>query len=231
MDTPTPNDAARDAGAASEFNAAFPPQYTVLGVKLLPLSLGRYRIMKWAGVSFVADEETVPTVEDLFTGIVIAGMKCDEFLQLLSNGKLQKTLRKFGKILRKRMDREKDFNIHQKIELFSKYILDAQTLPWIPLPIQNDSAMNPTRTHWSTTAEVVLRGALNWSKQEIDEEPLSKALADYFKHMENEGSVVLMPHELYQEMNDEGMKNAEVLERMAAAREEAENKEGATVWD
>ena len=60
-----------------------------------------------------------------------------------------------------------------------------------------------------------LRGQLGWTKNEIEEEPLTKALADYFKHMENEGHVRLIPHELYQEMMDEGEANMKAFEKMA----------------
>ncbi len=43
--------------------------------------------------------------------------------------------------------------------------------------------------HWSHGVEVTLRGKLNWTREEINEEPLSKALVDYFKYAETQGSV------------------------------------------
>ena len=76
-----------------------------------------------------------------------------------------------------------------------------------------------SHTHWSESVEVVLRGQLGWTKDEIEEEPLTKALADYFKHMENQGNVRLMPHELYDSMIVEGESNAAALEKLAARQE------------
>jgi hypothetical protein len=218
METPTPTSAARDSNAASEFKAIFPPQYTILGVKLLPLSIGRYRLMKWAGVAFVSEEEGMATIEDLFTGIAICGMQCRDFKQLFNDGKLQAELSKWGKKLRKQINAEKGFSIYEKIALFQQYIEEGQTLPWVALPVQTENPPDYTNTHWSNNVEVVLRGSLGWTKDEIDEEPLAKALADYFKHMENKGRVRLMPHELYLEMVDEGEANMKVFEKMAESQ-------------
>ena len=132
---------------------------------------------------------------------------------MITTGKLEKALSKWTKKLRKQIRKEVGFNILQKIALFARYISEGQKLPWIPLEIQSDNS-NPTNTHWSTNVEIILRGQIGWSRQEIDEELLTKALSDYFKHMENEGCVRLMPHELYKQMTDEGEANAKVLERM-----------------
>ena len=207
MKEPTPS------SAAGEFKSDFPAQFTVLGVKLLPLSLGRYRLMKYAELAFVSESETNATVEDLFTGIVICGMTVKGFQDLITTGKLEKALSKWTKKLRKQIRKEAGFNILQKISLFARYIQEGQKLPWVAMEIQSDNA-TPTNTHWSTNVEIILRGQIGWSRQEIDEEPLTKALADYFKHMENEGCVRLMPHNLYGQMMEEGIANAKVLERM-----------------
>lgn len=220
MESPTPTSAARETNAASEFNTALPPQFTVLGVKLLPLSLGRYRLMKFAEVAFVSESESKAGMEDLFTGVVICGMPCKEFKTLLSNGRLEKILHKWGKRLRKQIKKEKDFSILAKIGLFNRYIQEGQTLPWVPLPVQRSGEMDTTLTHWSNSVEVCLRGSLGWTEEEIDEAPLTKALADYFKVMENEGCVKLMPHELYQQMIDEGEANMKAFERIAELQKE-----------
>lgn len=222
METPTPTSAARDTNAAGEFTAAFPPQFTILGVKLLPLSLGRYRLMKWAGVAFVAEEECGATIEDLFSGIAICGMPCSEFKRFLAESLLEKELSKWGKKLRKQINKEKGFNIFEKIALFNRYIQEGSKLPWVPLAVQSENPPDYTNTHWSNNVEVVLRGQLGWTKDEIEEEPLTKALADYFKHMENEGHVRLMPHELYQEMVDEGEANMKAFEKMAESQKPKE---------
>lgn len=207
---------APEPGDISEFSAAFPPIFTILGTQLLPLSLGRYRLMKWAGVAFVAEEEAEATVEDLFTGIAICAMPCSEFCGLIRSGKLQRTLERWGKKLRKQIRRTPGFNIYEKIALFQKYILQGQKMPWIALPVQSSSPPDYTHTHWSNSLEVVLRGQLGWSKEEIDEQPLTKAFVDYFKYLEGQGQVRLMPPALYGQMMEEGRDNAATLEKLFA---------------
>ena len=70
--------------------------------------------------------------------------------------------------------------------------------------------------HWSQGLEVVLRGELNWTGEEINEEPLSKAFADYFRWAENQGAVRLIsPEEI-----ESGKANAAAIE---AALKEAAN--------
>lgn len=225
METPTPTSAAREANgpseAANEFNAAFPPQFTILGVKLLPLSLGRYRLLKYAEVAFVAEGEASATMEDLIAGIAICGMRCDEFKELMASGKLERALKKWGQRLAKQIRREKGFNLFAKIALFNRYIQDGQKLPWVALPVQSGSTLPPdvSATHWSSSVEVVLRGQLNWTLAEIEEEPLTKALADYFKFMENEGHMRLIPHEQHAAMVQEGAENADALAKILAAQE------------
>lgn len=176
--------------------------------------------MKFAEVAFVSEDECNASMDDLFTGIVICGMPCWEFKELLSNGKLEKTLSKWGKKLRKMIRKEKGFNIYEKIALFNRYIQEGQKLPWIPLPVQNGEVPETTRTHWSNSVEVVLRGHLNWDTEDVEENPLTEALLQYFKHMENEGHVKLMPHEMYQAMIDEGQANAKAFERIAELEKE-----------
>lgn len=47
-------------------------------------------------------------------------------------------------------------------------------------------------SHWSHNLEVSLRKEQNWTAEEINETPLSKAIADYFKLCESQGSIRLM---------------------------------------
>jgi hypothetical protein len=216
METPTPESAARD-WSASEFKTAFPPQFTILGVRLLPLSLGRYRLLKWANVAFVADGEASAGADDLFTGIVICGMPCADFRSLLNTGRLERHLQKWGKRLGRQIRRERGFNLFEKMGLFQNYITEAQELPWVALPVQGGEVPEYSNTHWSLNMEVILRGNLGWSLDEVEEAPLTKALADYFQFMESSGAVRLMPANLYREMISEGQRNADVLLKMEEA--------------
>jgi len=169
------------------FSAAVPEPFRILGLALKPLSLGRYRLMNRFDVAFVAGKERVPTIPDLLLGVLICSMRCDEFEKFLQDDGFQKQVRRWGKKVK-----PKHFNVLEKIRLFRHYIEIHSVVPkyW-----EMDDSGDTSGAHWSHSMEVALRGELGWSKEEIDEAPLSKAIADYFKWCETRGSIRLMTEE------------------------------------
>ena len=205
---------------AAEFQAALPEPRSILGVRLRPLSIGRYRLLKRFDSPFVAEEgRNVDTISDatkeLFFALIVCGLGVQEFKDLLDSGKLGDECKRFGKHLRKQIKRAKGFNVIASFGEFQEYVLDSEEMPWVVLPTDNKGDVSAT--HWSHGVEVVLRSKLNWTKQEIDEEPLTKALNDYFKYMEGQGAVKLVTHEQFAQMELDGKENGEALEKMLAA--------------
>lgn len=185
----------------------FPP--VILGRQLLPLSIGRYRLMAWMDCAFCAEEERIATARDLLIGIVICSLRCDEFRSAMRErgfikkverwgqkvGLLQPTLnrrpvlylcRRIWPTLDDALDLE---NVNTAMAQFQEYIVKGQQAPeyWDETEDAKSSA-----AHWSHNIEVVLCGNLNWNEEQINEAPLGKALADYFKFMENQGMISLM---------------------------------------
>jgi hypothetical protein len=106
--------------------------------------------------------------------------------------------------------RSHSFNFVEKMQLFKRYIAEAQHIPQYAPTSPNQSR---STGHWSTSVENVLRSELNWTAEEISEAPLTKALSDYFKHLELQGLVTIFTE------NDleEGRANAEAMEQIAKA--------------
>lgn len=214
--------AANEAGQAFEAAAdRIAPQYTVLGVRLLPLSTGRFQLLRALESPFAADENKDATLEDLFIAVVICGMPCAEFKERLIKGTIHKPLRRWGRRLRKQIRREKYFTSHSRINMVSNYVRHSLKLPFVPLPIQNETDWGTSR-HWLDCLSAVLRARMNWSIEDIEEKPIGEALQDYWGLMEAEGHARLIPFECYQEMEDIGKANAEVLLRI---QEQAKGKE------
>jgi len=189
------------------FASAVPEPTTILGLRLLPLSLGRYRLLKRFGCSFVAEGFATASMDDLFLGLVICSLACGEFLELIESPHAGRELKRWGKRIRKEIRRDKHFTIFEKYALFRRYIAEASATPSYWVERDNDGAPG-SAAHWSTAVEVVLRGELGYSKEEIEEGPLSKALLDYFKWSENTGAIRLLhPGEL-----DAADENARILE-------------------
>jgi len=201
---------------AAVFKAAIPEPFRIFGVQLLSLSLGRYRLLKRFGVAFVSEEETHAEVSDLLLGIFICSMRCQEFLGLLEDtgrkgiyhrgrealrglrpGKaalrprsaLQREFQRWGKRIRKEIKADRHFSLFAKFGLFRFYLKEAATIP--PYWEENSDGM-ASGAHWSHSVEVTLRSELGWSREEIEEAPLSKAIADYFKWSESQGLIRLI---------------------------------------
>lgn len=183
------------------FLRAIPEPVRVLGLALRPMSLGHYRLLKRFQVAFVSDETATANVSDLLTGVLICSMPVDEFIAFASSKSFTQEVRRWSKKLfpavwicslpfignwwRKRHG----FNVLEKMAIFQKYIASAQRIPNYTCT-QNSPGKNSG--HWSHSIEICLRSELGWTAQEINEQPLSKALADYFRFAESNGMVILL---------------------------------------
>jgi hypothetical protein len=189
----------------------FPVPPVICGRQLKPLSIGRYRTMSRFKVAFVAEGEASASAGDLLLGVLICSMGVDEFIEFAASGQFGKQIRKWGrcigfyppkylswpiigrflkylKVDQVIEDSDAGFLLRQ-IRLFEQYIQDSSVCP----PYFDESPGDRVSgAHWSQSIEVTLRGDLGWTRDEINEEPLNKAMWDYFKHMENQGMIRLM---------------------------------------
>lgn len=205
---------------AAEFQAALPEPRVILGVRLLPLSIGRYGLLKRFGSPFVeeqgvdfADKQLAEITKELFFGLVICGLPVSEFKALLQTPrKLAREARRFGKNACNIIARTPRFSILESIKQFKAFLDEGSAMPWHPMPrtgTGNDGGESVS--HWSHSIEVALRARAGWLQHEIDEEPLTKALADFFKLMESEGTVDLISLEDYAFFKKTGEDNARIL--------------------
>ena len=172
------------------FTAAIPEPTIIFGVKLLPLSLGRYRLLHRFGCEFVSDKSETCDAESLITGIFICGMTCAEFLRIMDYSEAFKVQ---TAILRDRILQEVEsdeyFSLYEKFGLFRAYIADGSKAPPHFVEMENE---NHGTSHWSQSLELTLRHELHYTEAEIDEGPMAKALADYFSWAESQGAVRLI---------------------------------------
>lgn len=183
---------------AAEFTAAMPEAHAVMGLRLLPLSIGRYRMMARHDCAYVREEEATATPEDLLFGAVVCAQRVDEFERKLESGELEKELKRYGKRLVKSLKKAKEFNLFFEMAKFKLYIEEGQQLPWVVMEKNQSNESSPC--HWSSSVEIVLRSKAGWTKEEIDEQPLTKALADYWKIAEAEGAVTLYSRDAADEL-------------------------------
>lgn len=196
-----------------DFAAAIPEPYQILGLRLLPLSLGRYRLLHRFNCAFVSDGEASASVPDLLLGVAICSLRCEEFLRTFETGEFFAFIKSWAKRIRaqppwylrgkigrvvsvsfigRRWRKKYSFDVIEKMKLFQQYIADAQKLPEYAA---TSESTRRSSSHWSTSVEIVLRSELNWTEEEINEAPLTKAISDYFKHLEYQGLVTIFTEE------------------------------------
>jgi hypothetical protein len=110
---------------------------------------------------------------------------------------------------------QKGFNLLEHFTAFQKYIADGSAIPWVVLSSQDNSATS--MTHWSTSIESTLRSKVGWTQLEIEEQPMIKALQDFFKYLESEGMVHLYDFDTYEEIQVEAKSNGEAMEKILQA--------------
>jgi hypothetical protein len=206
MTAATPATAGGAAQSASPdlFTSAIPEPYRILGRQLLPLSVGRYRLLRRFDCAFVADESRAAGVEDLLLGVLVCSMRVEDFLELAASPRFNREIRAWGKRVapwawltlipgvRGWYLRRLDGNLAVRMALFQDYVAKAQEVPRYTR-LQNSPATHAA--HWAHSLEVTLRHELNWSAEEIGEAPLQKALADYFSFAAQQGILSLVSDE------------------------------------
>ncbi len=190
-------EAVKETPRKTEFVQAIPEPFQILGLRLLPLSIGRYRRLARHECAFVASGKSEATVGDLLLGLVICSMRCDEFDALVVAPGFAKDLKAWSQKvmptpiaskvkwiyvlwnaspLSKRWRNKHDVNLLEKFELFKRYIAEAQAMPRF---YSKATSGKTSAAHWVDNVEMVLRSELNWTSEEVNEQPLSKALADW----------------------------------------------------
>ena len=190
-------EAVKEPPRKTEFVQAIPEPFQILGLRLLPLSIGRYRRLARHDCAFVASGKSEATVGDLLLGLVICSMRCDEFDALVVAPGFSKDLKAWSKKgmptpiaskvkwiyvlwnaspLSKRWRNKHDVNLLEKFELFKRYVAEAQAMPRF---YSKSTSGKTSAAHWVDNVEMVLRSELNWTSEEVNEQPLSKALADW----------------------------------------------------
>src|ERR1035437_8979397 len=75
-------------GVDDFFAKDIPEPFQILGLRLLPLSIGRYRRMARHGIGFVSEVSTRADGKDLLLGVLICSMTCRAWDELAVSGRL-----------------------------------------------------------------------------------------------------------------------------------------------
>jgi hypothetical protein len=199
------------------FSAAYPEPWQILGVNLRPFSVGHYLKLKRLNCAFVADGESLASVGDLLLGVIICSMPShpdaeqDAFWcwyhRQSPDGAwaslMWKSRKHAARLLRKEMLTPAEFDVYQfgkrvgafnlkdKSELFQSYIAaHTGSLPhWIE---PSDGSERKSGAHWIHSMISCLTSSCGYTINDAYNVSFGRALADYLKHAENNGTVRCM---------------------------------------
>lgn len=197
------------------FSAAYPEPWQVLGVKLRPFSLGHYLKLSRLGCAFVSDKEESATLSDLLLGVVVCSMPTatmpenDPFWQWLgrTEGGWRWKLYRFWQIIRRKPvaspaeydaylwgKRTGEIDLQAKVKMLAEYI-DKHSAP--PPYVEEHQSTPPKASgaHWTQSVLSCLVGKCGYTMEEALNVPVSRALADYIKQAETDGTVRILPAE------------------------------------
>ncbi len=195
------------------FSAAYPEPWQVLGVKLLPFSFGHYIKLHRLGCAFVAETEQPATIGDLLLGIVVCSMRSnpdpeqDPFWQWLHRDKPEGLFAKLRWIIRRHKMTPAEyeiltwgrrvgvFDLNTKAQMFAGYIKEHSAVPaYVEEPM--DTPPRESGAHWAQSVIAALVAKCGYTQLEAYNVPMPKAMQDFFKHAESEGSIRLLPQEV-----------------------------------
>jgi hypothetical protein len=195
------------------FSAAYPEPWQVLGVKLLPFSFGHYLKLHRLDCAFVSEDAKAASIGDLLLGIVVCSMRSnpdpeqDPFWQWLHRerpdslcGRLRWHLRRH-KLTPAELEilqwgrKVGVFQLEEKAKLFDSYIkLHSKVPPYVEEP--SDSPRRESGAHWAQSVIAALVAKCGYTQLEAYNVPMPKAMQDFFKHAETDGSIRLLDPEM-----------------------------------
>src|ERR1035437_8151192 len=151
-------------GVDDFFAKDIPEPFQILGLRLLPLSIGRYRRMARHGIGFVSEVTELADGKDLLLGVLICSMTCRAWDELAVSGRLPQIIASWmrqinaappwymrhtfisASFIGARWRKNHSFDLLGKVRLFQTYVEAAQVVPKF-LRKNNDGGMSSD--HWS----------------------------------------------------------------------------------
>ena len=179
------------------FNSVIPVPWTILGIRLLPLSIGHLTILHSLHSPFVTDEKAV-TIGDLVLAVVICSRTYEEGIKALDSDDLGKQVEKWGKQLRGRgrwfgwFRKPIEINWPEKLKMFSDYMSDHLKAP--------DYSYDPSKSREVKCPiyqmiRVTLLHEMNLTESEVLNRPYAQAMWDYITLKTIQGQVNLIDAE------------------------------------
>ncbi len=159
----------------------------ILGLKLLPLSLGHRLILERAGSPFVTGQS--PGVIDVIFAVLVCSMTFEQASEYLDKPEFGNKIKKWVKGLRK-------VNFLDKLQEFQRYWYYGNLVPEYTTTEEDESSGNWSGTPWPQRLKIVLMSELHMPESEVMNRSLRLCWWDYLCYEEIKGRVTVLSEEI-----------------------------------
>ena len=168
--------------------------YTICGVVLKPLCLGHIVLLEALKNPMVAEEPVdVEMSEGLchfFLSLIICSLSFEDGLKLLNEGQLFKDVcREFCDNLSENMKADKEWNIHNKVYLFKRYMSEQlESMPYYNETQSKTDIGTPSGNDWKSSIMIIFI-KLGYTNSEILNMPIRTLFSIWTSWAESEGQI------------------------------------------
>jgi hypothetical protein len=166
-----------------------PDSVVLLGLKLKPLSLGHYILLRRLGCGFVSEESTGISFEDVIVGVLVCSMSYSDFVEFAGSDTFREELTNWSKKVEEMIKADPTFNIFECVGSYKSYMERGSEMPkfWD----MDEANSRKSGSHWSIVLWQTLM-KLGFTNEEVMNMPLSLSFDHFFRYAEQEGAVELM---------------------------------------
>lgn len=175
---------------------------TILGLRLLPFTLGHSMILKTAkscfmvgGIDKLSNREVIG---ELVFGLLACSTTYDDFISEMNSGAFEGYLKEYVRRLESEVKGTKMFNLFDKINMFARYIKEGTSTPYYypAKDSEHDVSICPVEIEQSILS--ALMSECNYSRNECLNLPLTETLSAFLLYAHKQGTVSLKSREEYE---------------------------------
>lgn len=174
----------------------FSPTPEILGLKLLPFTLGHSILLKSANSKFVVGGLKDCTLQETITELVFAILVCSvsyqEFKDEVQSGTLPLFLKQYAEDLLKQVKKVKEFNIFDKVNSFVLYLQRGTSTALFYNKESNDDVSKPNPIELEESIIATLMSECNFTRDECLNLPLTETLASFLIYAHKQGAIELI---------------------------------------
>lgn len=178
------------------------PAPTIMGLRLLPFSLGHSMILKTAksifmlgGLEGLSDRQVIG---ELVFGLLVCSTSYDDLIAEMNNGAFKTYLAEYVTKLTKEIKDTDLFNLHAKINMFVNYIRDGTSTPYYYPASDSTSDVSICPIEIEQSIQSTLMSECKYTRNECLNLPLTETLSAFLLFAHKQGTVVLKSRDEYE---------------------------------